>query len=106
MRRDMVTREILGTKVTVKVVDPATEIVKPMEVILSGRYTELDAKTQRAAAKAIGEGVVIIKLESVEPFNKLVGMDTADFIAHAMELDPKTRKPISANETTAEADAE
>ena len=94
MRRDMVTREVLGTKVTVKVVDPATEVVKPVELVLSGRYTEADSKVMKAASKVLGEGIVIIKVESVESFNKLYGMDTADFVKNAMELDPKTRKPL------------
>lgn len=102
MRRDMVTRTVLGTKVMAKVVDPATESITVKEIKLTGSYEAGDAKVKKAVEKALNDEV-LVKIESVEPFNKLYGVDTAQFMAIAMELDPTTRKPLApATETTEE----
>lgn len=93
MRRDMVTRTVLGTKVVAKVVDPATDAISTEEVLLTGTYKAEETKTMRKVVDAVAPKVVI-KLETVEPFNKLYGVDTKDFMKMAKELDPETRKVI------------
>lgn len=100
MRRDMVTRTVLGTKVMAKVVDPATEEITVKEIKLTGAFSAEDtAKVKKAVTKALN-GEVLVKIESVEEFNKLYGVDTAQFMAIAMELDPVTRKPLATETET------
>ena len=103
MRRDMVTRTVLGTKVMAKVVDSATESISVKEIKLTGAYSAADeAKVKKAVTKVLAENEVLIKIESVEEFNKLYGVDTAKFMEMAMELDPTTRKPLESSEETTE----
>jgi hypothetical protein len=102
-RRDMVTRTVVGTKVTVKVVDVNTDALSKIDVNLPKAYELEDAKLTREVKKVIADNLVIVKVESVEPVNKLFGLDTAKFMELAMELDPETRKPLeTATEETAE----
>lgn len=99
MRRDMVTRTVLGTKATVKVVDNTTDVISIEEVMLGKAYTDLkDPKLAKAVKKSLADRpqLVIIHIQSVEPVNKLYGLDTAKFMEMAVELDPQTRKPVEA----------
>ena len=105
MKRDMVTRTVLGTKAIVKVVDKNTDAIDSKEVILQGAFQltdgVADSKLTKAVMKAINdENLVIIKVESVEPFNKLFGLKVEKFMELAVELDEKTRKAIATEETT------
>ena len=99
MRRDMVTRTVVGTKAVVKVVDSATDAISTKEVMLGKAYTDLkDKKLNKAVVKALEAepSLVIINIQSVEPVNKLYGLDTPKFMEMAVELDPQTRKPLEA----------
>ena len=101
-RRDMVTRTVVGTKVTVKVVDVETDELSKVEVNLPKAYDLEDAKLKKEIKKALAENLVVVKVESVEPVNKLFGLDTSKFMELAIALDPETRKPIETAEETAE----
>lgn len=95
MRKEMVTRTVVGTQATVKVVNTATEEITRENVILNKTFTETgDKKLINALKKSLPTDVVIIKVESLVPMNKLYGLDTAKFMEMAVELDPTTRKPI------------
>lgn len=95
MRKEMVTRTVVGTQATVKVVNTATEEITRENVILNKTFTETgDKKLINALKKSLPADVVIIKVESLVPMNKLYGLDTAKFMEMAVELDPTTRKPI------------
>ena len=97
MRRDMVTRTVLGTKAHVKVVDSTTDAISVEEVMLGKAYADLkDEKLTKAVKKALGdkENLVVIGITAIEPVNKLYGLDTPKFMEMAIELDPKTRKPV------------
>lgn len=99
MRKEMVTRTVIGTEATVKVVNTATEEIKRETVKLNKAFTDLsDKKMLNAVKKALPEDVVIIKVEALAPMNKLYGLDTAKFMEMAIELDPTTRKPIEKTE--------
>lgn len=100
-RRDMVTRTVVGTKVTVKVVDVNTDALSKIDVNLPKAYELEDAKLTKEVKKVIADNLVIVKVESVEPVNKLFGLDTAKFMELAMELDPETRKPLETKTETA-----
>lgn len=91
MRRDLITRTISGTKAIVKVADKNDAIVEK-EVMLS---KVLEGKKLEKAIKAqLSEDEVLIRIASSETINKLYGITPADFMAHAIELDPATREAI------------
>ena len=99
MRRDMVTRTVIGTEVDVKVVNTATDAITVEKVKLNKAFTDVtDKKLMSAVKKALTTDVVVIKIEAITPMNKLYGLDTSKFMEQAVELDPKTRKPISQDE--------
>ena len=99
MRRDMVTRTVIGTEVDVKVVNTATDAITVEKVKLNKAFTDVtDKKLMNAVKKALTIDVVVIKIEAITPMNKLYGLDTSKFMEQAVELDPKTRKPLSQDE--------
>lgn len=96
MRRDMVTRTVIGTEVDVKVVNTATDAITVEKVKLNKAFTDIaDKKLMNAVKKALTTDVVVIKIEAITPMNKLYGLDTSKFMEQAIELDPKTRKPLT-----------
>jgi len=97
MRKEMVTRGIDGTKATVKVINTATDEITTKELVLSKDLTGDAKKLNKAVVKSLEEGEVLIRIESAEVIHKLFGMEMSDFLASAIELDPTTRKPVSAN---------
>ena len=97
MRKEMVTRGIDGTKAIVKVINTATDEISTKELVLSKDLTGDAKKLNKAVVKSLEEGEVLIKIASSEVIHKLYGMEMSDFIASAVELDPTTRKPVSAN---------
>lgn len=94
-RKAIVTRTIMGTKVTVLGLNTETEAPEKKEVIISGKADE--AKALKEVQKFFKDSsFTVAKVLGIEPYNKLLGMYEEDFIAHAMELDPETRKPLNA----------
>lgn len=102
----MISRTVFGTKVTAKVVDKNTDEVSTYEAVVA-KIAE-DAKTAgKVLAKVLPDNLVIIKVVSFEKVETLYGMTVAEFMAHAVELDPVTRKPVAAEaETEAAEEAE
>lgn len=109
MRRDMVTRTVVGTKAICKVVDPATEQITVKAVMLTGKYEALEGDEAKPLIKAIkkslGDTFVFLKVESLEDCSKLYGLDTTKFMEMAIELDPETRRPVGATESETETEA-
>lgn len=100
MRKDMVTRTVIGTLASVKVVDTATDAISLIEVKLNKAFDDItDAKLAKAVRKAIPDSLVIIKIDAISPMNKLYGLETSKFMEYAVELDATTRKPIQTSET-------
>ena len=95
MRKEMVTRGIDGTKATIKVINKDTNEIATRDVVLSKDLTGNEKKLNKAVVATLNEDEVLIRIESFEVVHKLVGMDMADFLAHAKELDPQSRKPIA-----------
>lgn len=96
MRRDMVTRTVIGTEVDVKVVNTSTDAITVEKVKLNKAFADItDKKLMNAVKKALTTDVVVIKIEAITPMNKLYGLDTSKFMEQAIELDPKTRKPLT-----------
>lgn len=92
----MITRAVDGTKATVKVVSRTTNEIFTKEVVLSKDYTDDSKKLFKECVKALSndEDLVIINVENVEKVHKLFGLDVAQFMELAIELDPATRKPL------------
>lgn len=92
----MITRAVDGTKATVKVVSRSTNEIFTKEVVLSKDYTDDSKKLFKECVKALSndEDLVIINVENVEKVHKLFGLDVAQFMELAIELDPETRKPL------------
>ena len=93
----MVTRGIDGTKAIVKTINTATDEITTKELVLSKDLTGDEKKLNKAVVKSLDEGEVLIRIEKAEVIHKLFGMEMSDFLASAVELDPTTRKPVSAN---------
>ena len=91
----MITRTVVGTKVVAKVVSKETDEVQSIETVLS-KAVDNDKDATKLLAKALPSDLVIIRIESIEKVEKLYGVTVADFMSVAVELDPATRKPLTA----------
>ena len=65
-----------------------------------------DKKIQKEIEKQLPENLKFVAVESKTEAKKLFGLDEAEFMAHAIELDPKTRKPLKADGTVDTEDTE
>lgn len=92
MRESMVTRTILGTKVTVLVMD--TNTCEPSNVTyeIGGQHTNDEKLLNKVRKEHDTEDFKIVKILAVEPFEKRYGMKESDFIAHAAMLEPLLKR--------------
>lgn len=97
---NMITRTVVGTSITAKVVSKTTDEVKTFTGVVSKVVSDDKAATKELA-KVIDSDLVIINIVSIDKVEKLYGMAVADFMAHAVELDPTTRKPLENNQPLA-----
>lgn len=104
MARNMVTRTVHGTEVAVKVVDTATEQIVQETVTLSKKFEDSD-KLKKAVTKALPEGRILVAIVSTTDVEKCYGIPVAKFMELAVELDPKSRTAVEAEQAT-EAEAE
>lgn len=101
MSRNMVTRTVHGTEVAVKVVDTATEQIIEETVVLSKKFDDAD-KLKKAVTKALAEDRILVSITGSTEVEKCYGIPTAKFMELAVELDPKTRSAVDAEEATEE----
>lgn len=91
-------RTIKSVKVTVMTVNSETAEVGNAVYMVS----QLPKKPEKLLAdlrKAYEtDSVKIVSVVSTEEINKLMGITEEDFFAHAVELDPETRKPYTDNQ--------
>lgn len=89
------TRTIATQKVTALVFDKETAEPSNITITLPANINE-PAKLEKAAAKVINKGnIKFIEVVDVVLEEKLYGISLEDFLAHAVELDPETRKPLA-----------
>lgn len=94
MRRDLITRTVTATKVTVKVINPATDEITTKDVVL-GKAIEDSDKIAKLVKKQLKDSTdVFVGVVATEKLEKLYGITVEDFIAHSIELDPTTREEI------------
>lgn len=99
-RKAIVSRTVIGIKVSALVLNVETAEPSTQTYVLSGSFKgkdeQYDEKKVLKAVKAAYEDDVIkvCKVTSIEECNTLYGMWEQDFIQNAMILDPVTRKPV------------
>lgn len=92
----MITRTVVGTQLTAKVVNKETDEITTKSIILDTKLTAEDStKALRLASKLVSSDEVVISVSDFAPVEKLYGVSVEDFMAVAKELDPTTRKPIA-----------
>lgn len=92
MRESMVTRTVLGTKVTVLAMD--TNTCEPSNVTfeIGGSHVNDEKLLNKVRKENDTEDFKVVKILSVDPFEKRYGMKESDFIAHAVELEPLPKR--------------
>ena len=103
--RGLVTRAVVGTEATIKVIDLATDAISTETVVIDKKFEEDEkAKVRKAVDKMFAdrEDVAVVTVVDFKQVNKLFGVKQEIFMANAIELDPETRKPLNAETTKAE----
>ena len=95
----MVTRTVIGTKATCKVINLTTDAISTEDIMLARTFDE--GKTdlvKRACEKLLAQSnsnLAVVAVLSYARDEKLFGVPEAIFMAHAVELDKETRKPLN-----------
>ena len=94
----MVTRTVIGTVATVKVINIRTDALDIRSVMLSRTFEadEID-KVKKACdklVKASNPEETVVSVLSFVRDEKLYGVDENIFMTYAVELDKETRKPL------------
>lgn len=93
MRKPMITRTVISTKVLALVVDTETATTSEQEFILPRKVPS--DKQLKVAQKLFGtDTTTIVAIRKSEEVEQLYGMYENDFINFAMPLNTVTRKPI------------
>lgn len=98
----MVTRTVIGTKATIKAINVVTDAITTQDVMLSKTFEDgkIDA-VKRACEKVLNaqnSELAVVAVLSYTRDEKLYGVEESVFMAHAVELDKETRKPLASNE--------
>ena len=103
--RGLVTRAVVGTEATIKVVDLATDAISTETVVIDKKFEEDEKAKVRKAVDKMFEGredVAVVTVIDFKQVNKLFGVKQEIFMANAIELDPETRKPLHTEPAKAE----
>lgn len=92
MRESMVTRTVIGTKVTVLAMDTISCEPRNVTYEIGGSHANDEKLLNKVRKEHDTEDFKIVKIVGVEPFEKRYGMKEADFIAHAIELEPLPKR--------------
>lgn len=96
-RESMVTRTVIGTKVTVLAMD--TNTCEPQNVTyeIGGQFENNEKLLNKLRKEHDTDDFKVVKIVDVEKFEKRYGMKEADFIAHAVELEPLPKRDKASN---------
>ena len=95
-RKYEITRTVENTKVTALVFNKTTAEAEDIIVTVAGRYNVDDKKLAKLVEKMIvTPDLKFIEVVDAISDNKCYGITLNDFMANAVELDPKTRQPIA-----------
>lgn len=92
MRESMVTRTVFGTKVTVLAMDTVSCEPSNVTYEIGGQHTIDEKLLKKVRKEHDTEDFKVVKIVAVEPFEKRYGMKESDFIAHAEELEPLSKR--------------
>lgn len=95
MRKPMVTRTIISTKVTALCVNSQTAETFERNFTLSGKIEDRAKALKKVSKEYNSDDCTIVAVRELSPIEGLYGMNEADFIAGAKILDPTTRKEIA-----------
>lgn len=95
MRKPMVTRSIISTRIRALCVNPQSAETFEEEFVLIGKIADKDKVLKRVSKLYNTENCTIVAIRDIKEVNELYGMDEADFIAGAKILDPVTRKEFN-----------
>ena len=91
--KNMVTRTIVGTEVTLLALDTVSAEPQNVTYTLFGKFKDSKALLKAVQRKFETDTLKHVSVVSTSAVNQLYGMDESDFIAHAVKLDDN-RKPI------------
>lgn len=91
--KNMITRTIVGTEVTLLALDTVSAEPQNVTYTLSGKFKDRNALLKAVQRKFDTDTLKHVSVVSTSAVNQLYGMDESDFIAHAVKLDDN-RKPI------------
>lgn len=96
-RKYAITRTVEKTAATALVFDKTTAEASNTTVILGHKLND-KAAIERAVRKVVeaDTNIKLIDIVDIETSVQVLGITEEDFLAHAVALDPKTRKPIEA----------
>ena len=94
MRKPMVTRTIISTKVTALCVNPQTAETFEQDFTLSGKIEDKTKALKKVSKTYNDDTTAVVAVRELTPIEALYGMSEAHFIAGAVILDPATRKAI------------
>lgn len=97
MRKPMITRTIISTRVRALCVNPQSAETFEEEFVLTGKIADKDKVLKRVSKLYNRENCTIVAIRDIKEVNELYGMDEADFVAGAKILDPATRKELDVN---------
>lgn len=92
MRESMVTRTVIGTKVTALVMDTITCEPTNVTYEIGGQYVNDEKLLKKVRKEHDTEDFKVVKIVAVESFEKRYGMKESDFVAHAEELEPLPKR--------------
>jgi hypothetical protein len=101
MKKYPFTRTISKQNVVALVFDKETAEASNTTVVISPVITDAKKLEKAVAAKLDNDKTKFIEIVDVTVDEKVYGLTLDAFMSNAVELDPKTRKPLTAN--TAEA---
>lgn len=93
--KNMITRTIIGTEVTLLALDTKTAEPQNVTYTLSGKYKDSNALLRAVQKKYDTDTLKHVSVVSAHAVNQLYGMDENEFIRNALKLDDN-RRPIDA----------
>lgn len=96
MKKYPFTRTISKQNVVALVFDKETAEATNTSVIISPVITDTKKLEKAVAEKLNKDNTVFIEIVDVTVDEKVYGLTLDAFMANAVELDPKTRKPVNA----------
>ena len=90
----MFTRDVVSTRVSVKVIDNNTDTITVNPYVLPFETTDTAIALKYLKKMYETDNLTLLKVVSLEAEHKMYGCTIAEFLSVAHQLDPETRKPL------------